>query len=465
MTATDDTLAQSLARFAAQLRYQDLPGEAVSRARDAILDCLGCQLLGSADDIAGKLLEVIPTSIHSTAQMPVALVGRRLFAGRADAALYGGTVAHALDFDDTNHPGYAHPTAVILPALMAVADLCEATGRDMIVAYVSGLEVFGKLGRALNTEHYKAGWHPTKSFGVIASALACARVMGLSADQTATAVCIAVSQAGGMRVNFGTMVKPLHAGQAAQAGVMSALLARTGFTASTRALEDRYGYLDLMGSEVGLARQWLTRPGEPLEILEPEAIALKPYPSCGATHPAIEAAIRLHGKVAGRRITAVTVGAAQLSFAPLIHSRPGTGAEAKFSMEYCVAHALVYGAVSVASFSAERLSCPELRSMIERTSHVVDERVADSLEFAAVVSVTLEGGEQLSEQVDLAAGKPARWLSSDEIGRKFVSCASAVLSISDSQMLLDRLRGWNLDAPALQLAMLMDMQGQGRQVA
>jgi 2-methylcitrate dehydratase PrpD len=442
--AMDDVLSSAFAAYAASAHERVFPIEARRLAVDAITDCVGCQLAGSVEPAAEIVLKTMASAREPSADRPSVLVGRGAYAGMAEAALYGGTAAHALDYDDTNHPAYAHPSAVLVSAAFSVAPLSHATGRDLVSAYIVGLDLFGKLGRAFNTAHYKRGWHATKSFGCLAAALAAGSILRLNAAAMETALAIAASSAGGLRGNFGTMTKPLHAGQAAEAGVRAALLARAGFTAARGVLEHEFGYAAVFGTP-GADISHLARPGEPLEILSDYGLALKPYPACGATHPAIEAAIQIHAELAGREIAEIRVGASALSFAPLIYTDPKTALEAKFSMNFCVAAGLLYGEVLLSTFGTRALSDPRLHALLSRMTVVVDDRVADSPEFAAAVAVLFTDGSSVEKLVPLAKGKPARWFSEAELRAKFDDCAKVIGDPAATAALYDTLR--SLDGP------------------
>ncbi|HSV83108.1 MAG TPA: MmgE/PrpD family protein [Ramlibacter sp.] len=420
MTETS-SVTRAVARYAvAPHRFPDL---ARQRARDAIADCIGCTLAGSREPLAAPLLSVLPSLGEASPEAPSVLVGTGRFAAPADAALVNGTLAHALDFDDTNHPAYAHPSAVLVPAMLALAPLVQATGSALVDAYIVGFELFGKLGRALNIQHYERGWHTTGSFGALAAAAAAGRLIGLDLHRMTMALGIAASSASGLRASFGSMTKPLHAGQAARNGVLAALLARDGFTASEVALEHRYGYLDVFNAGIARDPAPLLALGEALEILTEHGLALKPYAACGATHPGIEAAELLHGELGGRAIRAVRAGVCRMAFQPLIHLMPESALEGKFSLHFCVAAALLWGPVTLATFSEERVRDPALRALIPRIRMELDERWADDGEFATEIAVETEDGARLTRFVPLAQGKPARWFTPDRLRAKFLDCA------------------------------------------
>jgi 2-methylcitrate dehydratase PrpD len=409
----------TLARFAVGAAQCEFPARARAMAVDAITDCVGCILAGTGEKLVGPLLEVVAENPAA----PAAMLGLGRRAAPPDAALVNGTLAHALDYDDTNHPGYAHPTAAILPALLAAASLRPtATGRDVVAGYIAGIEVVGKLGAALNTAHYKRGWHATSTFGSIAAAVAAASMLGLDEERSAVAIAVAGSSASGLRANFGTMTKPLHAGLAARNGVLAALLAQAGWTANPTALEHGAGYVAAFNGDAEVRGAPLSRWGEQLEILSEYGLALKPYPSCGATHPGIEAALLLRPEIGATPIRRVRLGVSEMAFRPLIYVDATTGLEGKFSLHYCIAAALVHGELGLASFLDERVGDTRVKALMARTTMEADDRVRHDPEFATVVALELEDGRILEKLVPLAMGKPSRWFDEARLRSKLGDC-------------------------------------------
>jgi len=434
-----DSTSRRLAEYALGVADRDLPQLARQRAVDAITDCVGCMLAGALEPIAGAVAGAIAVGHGGSL-----LAGGARCAPPADAALFNGALAHALDYDDTNHPAYAHPSAVLVPAMLALAPIVPLGGRELVTAYVLGFEVFGKLGRALNTAHYRRGWHATATFGTIAACVAAGRLLRLDPPRLTAALGIAASTAGGLRANFGTMVKPLHAGCAARNGVLAALLARAGLDASEAAFDHDYGFLRLFAGEAPADPAPLARWGEPLEILTPHGLALKPYPSCGATHTAIEAALAIHAELAGAPIEAVRAGVSELAFAPLIHVMPDRPLAGKFSLHFCVAAALLDGELTLATFTQPRIDDPQVRALIERTTMVSDPRVGDGAEFPTVLEVRAVDGRRLERFVPLAQGKPERWFPPARIRAKFDDCTRA---FDGAGAVFDALRALDADAP------------------
>jgi len=242
------------------------------------------------------------------------------------------------------------------------------------------------------------------------------------------------------------MVKPLHAGYAARNGVLAALLAREGFDASAVSLEHRFGYLQVFNDGIGFDPAPLRALGQPLEILTKYGMALKAYPSCGATHTGIEAALALRGDCGEEKIDSVRAAVSEMAFSPLIHVMPETPLEGKFSLHYCVAAALVFGDVNLSTFTQEKVDDPRVRALIPKITMELDELLLDDSEFPTELTVRLASGRELVQMVPLAIGKPERWLSPERLRAKFEDCTTAFDKKSsratfDSIRQLDRATG------------------------
>ena len=415
--------SDDMAGFASTLADRDIPARSRKFAADAITDCVACSIAGSGTELAACLLRVI-ASTPDEPETGALLWGTHRRASIYDAALYNGAIAHALDYDDISHPAYSHPSAVLVPAIFAVAETSHASGAEIVAAFVIGLEIFGRLGRALNLQHYKNGWHPTSTFGSLAAAVAVARVLRLPERQMRMAIGIAASAASGLRANFGTMTKPLHAGYAARNGVFAALLAREGATAAEDILLHKFGFANAFNHHQGIDADALGPRDTTLEILTDYGIALKAFPSCAATHTAIEAALKLREKLTDRLpdITTVRVGVSEFALEPLIYVKPATPLEGKFSMHYCVAAALAHGTVDLGTFTETRIKDLAVNALIPRIEMEVDDRIRDDREFASIVTIGTTNGERFEETVRVALGKPARWLNTQQLQDKFSDC-------------------------------------------
>lgn len=436
----------SLEAFALGLTHDEVPDRGRRLAVDAITDCIACILAGCGTELRDPLLAVVG---GPAARDSAALIGAGRRASLHDAALYHGALGHALDYDDGSHPAYAHPSTVLVPALLSAASAVESSGRDFVTAYVVGLEVLGRLGRALNLQHYKNGWHATSTLGTIAAAAAAGRLLRLTPQQMGMAVGMAASAASGVRCNFGTMTKPLHAGYAARNGVLAATLAREGFTASPDALLHRVGFVHTFNQTGGIDASQFDSWGETLEIVTDFGIALKLFPSCAATHPAIEAALTIRRQLddPARQIESVRVGACEIALEPLIYREAKTPLQGKFSMPYCVSSALLDGTVRLSTFTEQKVARPEVQALAAKTVMEVDDRVRHDKEFAAVVTVRTTDGRILEELVHLAPGKPCRWFTPAQMHEKFMDCHAASGLALDAEALFGALQGLDADTP------------------
>jgi 2-methylcitrate dehydratase PrpD len=414
----------SLARFVVSAAP---PATARSIAARAFLDTIGVTLAGAGEPAA----RIVHRVIADQGTGSCAVLGTGLRAHAANAALANGTAAHALDFDDMCFVSLAHPSAPLVATSLAAGEWAGAAGAELLDAYIVGFELEGRLGRAMNPRHYQRGWHCTATIGTIGAAAAAARLFGLDVERTGHALAIAASEASGLKENFGTMTKPLHAGLAARNGVVAAQLARAGLTASAAAIDGAQGFLAAMDSEQPSLEAVSGDLGERWEILD-TGITVKLYPSCAGTHPTLDALLDLRRR---DRFTADDVEAVEIGVDPivptiLIHDRPATGLEGKFSMPFCAAAAVVHGHVGVETFAASHVQDAAVRAMQSR----VTMRVDPTLDAAAPpltrsrVTVRLRDGRVLTADADGARGYPARPASAEELAGKFLSCAATVLT-------------------------------------
>jgi 2-methylcitrate dehydratase PrpD len=332
-------LALELAHRITSQRFADLPPQALHWAKVGILDTVGTTLAGCHEDTACLAARALASGAG-----PSLLFGYSRRVPALEAALVNGAASHALDFDDCNNTIGGHPSAPVLSALFALADDIGASGQDFMTAYVVGFETETKLGLGVNMDHYTKGWHPTATLGVFGAAAACASLLRLSAVQTATALAIAASFASGIKANFGTMMKPLHVGHCARNGLYAALLAREGYTANTAsAFEHKQGFFQVFnGTGHYDAARILPAWAHPWDIVDP-GIAIKQYPCCCSTHPAIDALLLLL-RVHDLQPAQVARLEAWIHERRLEHTNrpdPQSALEAKFSLQYCLVRALL----------------------------------------------------------------------------------------------------------------------------
>jgi 2-methylcitrate dehydratase PrpD len=403
------------------------PEKARAMATDAITDLLGCMIAGGGEPLA-EMLSGIIFDVPTNHGAPLAATGRT--SSPHDSALYNGALAHAIDYDDVTHPAYAHPGASIVPALMATAHFEDISGAEALTAYILGIEMVSKLGRALNTAHYKNGWHASATFGTMGAAATAAAMLRLDRNAYARTLALAASAASGLRANFGTMAKPLHVGYAARNAVLAALMARAGVSANTEILEHPFGFAEVFNHHGNIDWPQFKTWGDPLEILTEFGLGLKPYPACGAAHPPIEAVINLRGQIEGglNAISDIRIGVTEMHFEPMIYDHATNGMEAKFCMGYCIAAALLDGDVTLRSFDEAEVSRINASGLVEKVRMELDRRVEGNSEFGSVVTIKTKSGQRLEQIIPLAIGKPQRWFSKKRLETKFHDCCAGVIS-------------------------------------
>jgi 2-methylcitrate dehydratase PrpD len=403
------------------------PAAARAAAARALLDTVGVTLAGAAEPAA----RIVQRVIAQDGGGPCRVLGTDLRASAGNAALANGTAAHALDYDDMCFVSLAHPSAPLVAAALAAAEVAGASGTALLDAYVVGFELEGRLGRAMNPRHYQRGWHCTSTLGTIGAAAAASRLLGLGVSATGHALAIAASEASGLKENFGTMVKPLHAGLAARNGVIAALLAQAGMTASGAAIDGPQGFLAAFDSEQPSLAAVAGDLGTRWEIVD-TGITVKLYPSCAGTHPTLDALLDLKRRepFSAEQVEAIEIGVDTIVPTILIYDRPSSGLEGKFSMPFCAAAAVVHGGVGTATFDAAHLCDPAIVAMQERVTMRVDPTLdasAPSLTQARV-TVRLRDGRALTASANGARGYPERPASDEELAAKFTSCATPTLS-------------------------------------
>jgi len=432
-------LTQELGRLAATLSFEQLPPEAVEVVRTGFIDCVATMIAG-AHDPAPQLLEKALAPPRGPASL--------YFSGRAapapEAAWINGTAGHALDYDDVGVRG--HPSTVLVPTILADAEAPDLSGAEMIAAYVAGYETWAELSRRDPGHHHRKGWHPTGIFGAIAAGAACARLRRLDADRATSAIALSASQAGGIMANFGTMTKPFHAGSAAHAGLVSARLAELGFTAAADALEHPQGFLSAVSPD---GRPDRTGPcprfGEEWHILQ-HRLSIKKYPACYCTHRALDAMLELLARhpLKPAEIGRITVSLSQTHSLILRNHLPQTGLEAKFSMEFAMAAAVIARRASLAEYGDAFVKESAVQELMRRVHLVPNEDYDPEMIGASRfdrVSVDLADGRHLeSEPVRRARGHAERPLGEAELFEKFRSCLDAGGAPIAPEALFERLR-------------------------
>ncbi len=425
------SVSQQMAEFISRTSYQDIPKEVIDKAKQCLLDSIGVAIYGSPFEPSQISLDVVK---EAGGKEESTILGTNCKAPSFLAAMTNGIRTHVADYDDSG--GFGHPSSILMPTTLNLAEAKGLNGRNLLAAFVLGNEIGGKQGEVMMWRHYEVGFHSTGTVGTIAAAAAAAKLLGLSPAQTTNALGIAASSASGIRQNFGTMTKCWHAGHAASVGILATLSAQKGYDASPQALDGKIGFIAAFQGNTEKAFP-IDKLGNPFFLTE---IMFKKYPACHGTHAAVDAALKLrsqHG-FSPQEIKAVECHGRPLMSSVLIYSEPATGLQAKFSLEYCVAAALTLGRLGIAQFTDEAVLNSEVRKTMQKLSIIGDEDIEKlardkNLLAPSKVKITLDDGRQFSLMIEEARGGPRDPLSWTEIENKFLECVSQALPVSQAK--------------------------------
>ncbi len=440
--ATRTSITEAIAEFALDTDFASAPDELYTRATRAFLDTVGVAVAARQE----PSFTILAATLGSAGGQPESTIlptGAR--AGAAQAALINGTAGHALDYDDVADQVRGHPSVVLVSALLALAEARGSSGRDLLEAYSIGFEVACAIATALPVgAHYRRGWHATATVGILGAVAGAGRLLELDRERLQNALGIAASMAGGSRQNFGTMTKPLHAGLAARDAVLATQLAENGFTADPHQLESPMGYFAMYGVQPRpeLVLSALERP----RVLLEHGLNVKKYPCCYGTHRMADAALAL--RAAG--LTAESVRSIEVSVEPdglgaIIHHRPETGLQGKFSGEYVVAACLLDGAGRLRTVTDDAVTRASAQELLRRVS--IQEVARPPFgnprydHAYATLGVTLTDGTTLQERCDIPRGDARMPLSDADLEAKFRDCLAFSASDWDADALLATLRG------------------------
>jgi 2-methylcitrate dehydratase PrpD len=431
------SLTRALGDFVAGLRHEMLPPAARAVIHRGFTDCVGVMLAGAVEPGPQILRDVLA---------PPAGEATLLFGpGRSpapEAAWINGTAAHALDFDDVALKG--HPSTVLVPAILAEAQVLGASGRDMVTAYAAGYETWAELVYRDVELHQRKGWHPTGIFGSVAAAAACASLRRLDGANAAVAIALGASQSAGLIANFGTMTKPFHAGRAAHAGVIAARLAQAGFTSSYDALEHAPGFLAAVSPGGRINTDSPLRAGVEW-ALEREGLDFKKYPLCFAVHTFLDGMLDLlaQHRFAAEDVSRVDTFIRRRHAIVLRYDAPQTALEAKFSMPFAMACAVIVRRVGLTELDDALVRRNDFQDFMRRVHMTPDEREANPPlpeTFRDRVVVELRDGRRLdSGPILKARGTNDLPLTADELWMKFESCARAGRATVPARELFDTL--------------------------
>lgn len=441
-------LTESLSRFIAKPGLDTLPAAAARIVKTGFIDTVATMIAGRDEPVVRIVREFVAARRAGAREAHVLFSGE--MAASADAALINATAAHALDYDDVALGG--HPSVVLVPAVLAAGQSLGSSGADALRAYLVGYEVWAELlSREPDAYHIK-GWHPTAVLGTVGATAAVAHLHHLSAEQCRNALALAASMASGLVANFGTMTKPLHAGRAAACAIEAVHFTIGGLTAAPDVLEHHAGYLAALSPHGRVDRAAPASVlGRQLRILD-TGLSIKRYPMCYATHRVIDGVIDLvtTNDVKPADVVKVhpSVGVAQASM--LRNHAPVTGLEAKFSLEFAIASALVARNVGLRELTDEFVMRPQVRDMMTRvTTSTTETHCPIEPIFALTdrVAIELTDGRRLdSGDIRFARGNAKLPLDDAQLKAKFLDCAAGANDL-EATALYERLNALeNLDS-------------------
>jgi 2-methylcitrate dehydratase PrpD len=434
------TATERIAEFAASAGFEAIPEKARAVAKNALLDWLGVTIAGSREPVSTLITE---HARKAGARAEARAICQGFQTTAELAALVNGTAGHAIDFDDTFPDAVhynIHPSVCLFPAVLALAEKHKLPGHRVLTAYVAGLEVIYRIGAAIGESSSKNGWHPTPVIGTMGAAAACVNALGLDQDRARHTLGIAASLSGGLYKNFGSMTKPLHAGNAARNGVVSAELAASGFTGNPDIFGDGFSFgrmfgdkeiSELLDTEKDLGNAWKTAS---------TGLVFKPYPSCRSTHASIDAALFLRDKhhIRTEQVSGIACEISPMHTRLARFHRPETGYQGKFSIPYCIATALRNGRVSLEDFSDEKVKAAGAQDLLKKVSFLHPEgQPASAMDLKAEITITLKTGGRYSHTVSLPKGEPENPLTDEELTRKFEICSGLVLNRNRVGQILD----------------------------
>ena len=427
------TAAENISEFLARTSLKNIPRPVREQAKLHLLDGLATMLGGSKEESSRILRGHFFAPIKS-ARSTVLGAPERFCA--AHAALLNGVQGHVLDYDDaqlTTLPSrpagqQTHPTAPVLAATLALAESRHRSGAALLASYIVGIEVACRLGDAVDPSHYLDGLHPTGTIGVFGAAAACAHLLELGPKSIRDALGIAGTLAAGLRANRGTMAKGLNAGRAAENGVLAATLAAEGFTASQNIFDDPMGFFAAMcRSRVD---EKLLRFGKPFFFIQP-GVAIKLYPCAGVLHPALDITLDLRRRysITAENIERISVTLDAHAALPLVYDKPKDALEAKFSLHFATAVAMVEGAAGLKQFTDERVRDHKIRTLMKRIELVrrPAAKPKHKIGIDSEIEITLNTGAKHRGRAAIARGHPTLPAARAEIEEKFRQCAGGAL--------------------------------------
>lgn len=446
---TGDVTA-ALVDFTQTASFTDIPGAVIDRAKIHVLDTLGLALAGSVSDAA-----TIIRGYYSAQGLTVggaAIFGTDISASPRFAAFANATAIHADNFDDTtpqvraDRTGGIHASGAVLPAVLAVGQVSGASCRDILEAYLVGVEIASRLNHVIAARHYGDGFHTTGTMNVFGVTCAVAKLQRLTNAETTNAIGISASKASGIRRNFGSMAEIIHPAQAAENGIVAVDLAACGLTAAEDALDGPVGYFAAAAGGFDPS-EIIGRLGTPW-VFENPGVWIKPHPNGALTHPGAGCLLELlrEDSVSADRISRISVRTNERVLKTLIHHDPADGMQAKFSMEFTLSIIALDGKAGLSEFTTDNLNRTDVQNMMRKVVYTAYDAEDGYTNVTTLIEVTLDDGTVLSGRADHARGSTRAPMSFDDVSAKFRQCATycrhpqdKISAIEDTVSQLDQL--------------------------
>jgi 2-methylcitrate dehydratase PrpD len=432
-------LTRLLAEYIVGFDLKNVPEAVIDRSRIALIDTIGVMLAGSHEEVSHIALEMVKAE---AAAPTTSIVGQSLRTSPQLAALANGVAGHAMDYDISYISGQV--MAALVPAALPMAETTKASAAELMAAHIIGAEVSGRISRANFRASSIGGWHTTGIIGVFAAAAAAARLLKLPVDVIADVLGISASLASGITVNFGTMTKPLHSGQAARNGIMAAMLGQRGFTAHAAALEAPAGYFSTFGRGLDVTFEPFGDLGRRYDLVTAR-FDIKAYPCGGLTHTAIEAALQVRDRVATRLNDIrnihcfVTRNAGQRAGTQY----PSTVEAAKFSVAYLVPYALIHGAPRITAFTEKAIADERIKALAKTVTASVDPDLGPGTDGSpARIRITFTDGQVIEQFMEHSSGSRGKPMTQAQIDAKFLDCAAQVMPEDVSKKILTALKAF-----------------------
>lgn len=456
-------MTEQIAAFTVRTRAHAIPQEVKETAKEHLLDGVATMLGGVREEASRKIRRSV---IRLGGKAEATILGTRIKAPCQYAALTNGVQGHVLDYDDTQlatskkspFGQLTHPTTPVLAAGLALAEKLSSTGKDLLTAYIVGVEVACRLADAIDPSHYLGGFHPTGTIGVFGAAAACCHLMGLDEMRTCSAFGIAASLSAGIRANRGTMTKSLNAGRAAENGIVATALAKEGFSASKNIFEAPMGYLSAT-SRNHVNRRFL-KFGRPFFFAKP-GVAIKAYPCAMVLHPSLDLLIGLakQHNIQAEEVKKVTVKMGSLSAAPLVYNYPATGLEGKFSLPFSTAIAILERKAGLQQYTDPKVRHPKTAALMRKVRLFPDPQL-DGFGHEppqARVEIHLADGRVCHGRTTIPRGHPLNPLSRQDLEGKLRECAWRCLEPKAIERTIAQI--WSIERISSVSALVRSMRG------